>query len=99
MHGAMLEDKKTLRQYSHSITIDNREHATVTGVEDVESFNETEVVLATSSGMMTIVGQGLHISKLNLEEGQLVVEGFVLAMEYAEVAEARKGGLFGRFFR
>ena len=100
MQGTMLEDgKKAMRQYSHSITIDNRERATVTGVEDVDSFNENEVVLETAAGVMVIAGQGLHISKLNLEEGQLIVEGFVAAMEYTVPVEARTGGLFGRLFR
>ena len=67
-------------------------------MEDVDSFNEQIVVLVTSAGMLTLLGDGLHISKLNLEDGQLRVEGRIAALEYDEkVKQAR--GMLGRLFK
>lgn len=80
----------------HSLTLEDRSVATVTGVEDVDCFNEQLVVLRTPLGALTLTGEGLNISKLNLEDGKLVVEGEIAAVEYAQRRKA--GGFFGRLF-
>jgi sporulation protein YabP len=82
----------------HTLAIDGRARATITGVTDVDSFNDAMIVLNTSSGAMTLVGSGLHISRLNLEDGQLLVEGQIDALEYDERAIRGKGGL-SRLFK
>jgi sporulation protein YabP len=81
----------------HTLTIDGRNRATVTGVTDVDSFNDSMIVLNTSAGAMTLIGSALHISRLNLEDGQLLVEGQIDALEYDERARG-KGGL-SRLFK
>ena len=48
-------------------------------------------------GELTIKGEGLHISRLNVETGDLKVEGSVQALTYAEPAV--RGGFFGRLFK
>jgi sporulation protein YabP len=96
-----LDDKKLLRGRSHSILMENREKVTITGVQDVDSFDEGMVLLVTDLGYITLHGIDLHISKLNLEEGQLIVEGEILGMEYSdnEGLRSKGGGFFGRIFR
>lgn len=69
----------------------------VSGVKDVDSFNEQFVQLLTEAGELRIEGADLHITKLNLDEGQIMLEGEITAMEYAEAEE--RGSLFGRIFR
>lgn len=82
----------------HKIIIESKERVIVTGVEDVDSFNENEVIFLTSMGMMTIIGQDLHISKLNLEDGQLVIDGTIECADYADHDELRqKKGFFKSF--
>ncbi|MEG1548117.1 MAG: sporulation protein YabP [Clostridia bacterium] len=82
---------------SHSVHIDNKELMSITGVKDVDSFNEQEVLLLTEVGELHIEGDGLHITKLNLDEGQVMLEGEITAMEYTEAEE--RGSLFRRLFR
>ena len=91
-------ETKPARMRAHSIQIDNRERVSITGVSDVESFNEQEVILSTEQGDLIITGEGLHISRLNLDEGQLVVGGLVSGVEY-EMQPSGRGGLFSRVFR
>ena len=91
-------DTGTMRIRSHSIHIDNRELISVTGVEDVDSFNEQEVELLTEGGELRIEGNELRITKLSLDEGQVIVEGEIVAFEYAD-APAERGSLFSRMFR
>lgn len=84
----------------HKVVIDSRTKIIITGVEDVDSFNENEVILLSNHGFITIVGTDLHINKLNLDEGQLVVEGAIQGIDYADHEEQRsKGGVFSKVFR
>jgi len=81
----------------HTIRVIERKKATITGVEDVDCFNEQIVVLRTPLGMLTVTGGGLNISHLNLEEGRVEIDGEFAALEYS--GGRKKGGLFGRLFR
>ena len=60
---------------AHNVTMENRGAARLTGVVDVASFNEQEIVMSTDQGEIALLGEGLHISQLNLEEGKVTVEG------------------------
>ncbi len=87
-----------LRPRAHSIHIDNRMRTSITGVMDVISFNEQDVMLLTEAGALGIVGNNLHLSRLNLEDGQICIEGELLALDY-EPPETQKRGLFGKISR
>ena len=85
-----MQDQRLLeggRIRSHSIHIDDRRLISVTGVKDVDSFNEQFVQLLTEAGELRIEGAELHITKLNLDEGQVMLEGEISALEYAEGEE------------
>lgn len=83
----------------HGLTLEGRQKAVITGVEEVDSFNEQMVVLATTAGTLTLLGQQLHVSHLNLEDGQLLVEGEIAALEYDERSRSGRGSLFTRLFK
>ncbi|MDO4573481.1 MAG: sporulation protein YabP [Clostridia bacterium] len=97
-----MERKETeigrMRARAHSIHIDNRMRTSITGVMDVLSFNEQEVMLMTEAGGLNIVGSGMHLSRLNLEDGQICIEGELMALDY-EAEEGERRGLFGKVFR
>ena len=82
---------------AHSITLCDRKKLSLTGVEDVDCFNEQIVVLRTPLGTLTVAGAGLNVSKLSLEEGRVEIEGEVDALEYS--GGKKKGGLWGRLLR
>lgn len=83
--------------FPHSITLDSRQKLKITGVTDVESFDEYEVVLNTADGILTVEGTGLHMEKLTLDSGDVLVTGTVNTLKY-ENAPAVKGGLLSRLF-
>ena len=87
-----------LRLRSHCIHMENREVLSITGVKDAASFNEDEVILITDGGGLSVAGVGLHITKLDLDDGHVVIEGQISAIEYDDVPAA-KTGLFTRIFR
>ena len=80
----------------HKLTLSGRAMATVTGVEDVDCFNEQIVILRTPLGALTISGEGLNISQLNLGDGRLIVEGEIAAIEYSQ--RRKQGSFLGKLF-
>ena len=80
---------------NHVLTLDNRRRASLTGVSEVLEFDENLVNLRTEDGEVTITGEGLHVTKLMLEEGQLALEGKIDGIQYA-AQRSRRVGLFRR---
>ena len=78
------------RKLDHHVTMERRSHAVVTGVNEVCSFHETEIVLKVDSGMMIIDGEGLHVGKLLLDEGKLDVEGKINGLHYEHPHQGKK---------
>lgn len=83
---------------SHHIMLEDRRLLSISGVEEVESFDETTIVLRCAMGDLIIRGVQLHIEKLSLDGGELRVEGTVDSLTY-EDAPHESGGLFARLFR
>lgn len=78
----------------HHLILEEREHLTVSGVEEVESFDENLIVMDTAQGVLVVRGEDLHIEKLSLDGGDLKVEGTVESLTYE--AERKKGGFLSR---
>lgn len=95
----MEEKLKSVRGRVHSVEMMNRESATVTGVTDVEAFNEEEIVLLTDLGVLVLAGEGLHIVRLDLDDGILSAEGRILAMEYVQENRLQKKGVLASLFK
>ena len=83
---------------AHSFHIDERQLMRVSGVKDVDSFNEQEVQLLTEAGALRIEGMGLHMTKLDLDAGQVILEGEIIALEYVDEVQPQ-GSLMSRLFR
>lgn len=96
----MAADDKTRRasvELPGNLILEGRARLSVSGVMDVESFDETLVLMETSDGMLSVRGSGLHMEKLNLENGELALVGEISALEYDDRVSARTG-LFARLF-
>ena len=59
---------------------------------------EETVVDYTGLGELTVRGSGLHINKIDVEAGELSLEGQIDFLSYADQPAAR-GGFFARMFR
>ena len=89
-------EEKALVQ-PHKLTLDSRSRLQVTGVTEIESFDEAMVVLHTTRGILVIRGTGLHLQLLSLDGGQVHVDGTVNGLQYEEDPGGRSG-FFARLF-
>lgn len=81
----------------HDMIIENRSKVTMTGIIDVESFDEETITAQSECGGITICGHELKISRLSVESGDMTVEGTVDSVVYS--AGKTKGGFWGRVFK
>ena len=94
----MITEEKKTGFLPHNCILEDRRTLSVSGVNDVDSFDEQTIVAATDSGELTIRGEKLHITRLSLEIGELQVEGNISALSYADIAP-KSGGFWGKVFR
>ena len=92
-----MNDYNSMPQAAHRLELIGRDRLTVSGVEDVERFDETGIVMSTSVGTLVITGEDLHIGKLSLDGGELHVDGRVDSVSYEDDGAGR-GGFFSRLF-
>jgi sporulation protein YabP len=79
----------------HTVTIEDRKRIKINCVEDVESFNEEKVVVYTSMGVMIVSGFDFKVNRLSVEDGQLIIDGEVVA----DNDDRGGSGFFGKLFR
>ena len=89
------EENMPRMEGAHHVILEGREQLSVSGVEEVERFDENTVVLSTAQGGLEIQGEGLHIEKLSLDGGDMKVEGSVDSLTYEDDRRGR-GGLISR---
>lgn len=92
----MVDDKKNVKSKFHNILIENRQKITINGVDDVESFDDTNIILIVDQELLIIKGFDLKVNKINTETGEVFIEGQVYSLEYGEPP---KKGLISRLFR
>ena len=84
----------------HRVLLENRKKAVITGVQEIHSFNENEVLLLSEAGKILLKGEQLHVRKLNLEKGDAEVEGRVDSLSYlTRNAHKKDESILKRMFR
>ena len=84
----------------HCVKIEDRESIALTGVTDVLSFDEDSITADTDMGALIIKGEGLHVTRLDMEQGILNIDGNVTALEYNDSGLGKnKGSVLSRIFK
>lgn len=98
----MIEERKsnvnsTIMQ---NLVLENREKLSISGVNDVLSFDDQIVILETQLGLLTIKGENLRINKLSIDSEEVVIEGEINNLAYSEKDIERKSSTFlGKIFK
>ena len=86
-----MTQKGTEQAKKHTLCQTARQRLKITGVCDVQSFDEQCVVLMTDCGEMTVVGEGLHVDVLDMESGNVELEGKINGLDYNDAAAQKRG--------
>ena len=79
-----MEELTGVTKRAHKLILNNRRTCNLTGINDVLSFDEKEIILETEQGMLMIKGNDLHVSRLTLDKGEVDVDGRIDSFTYSE---------------
>ncbi len=90
--------EKTVKQ-DQNLILENRKNLSISGITDVDSFDEKSIELYTQLGELTIQGRELHIDSMSVETGDMTITGDIWAIIYGD--KDRKGPIsaLGKLFR
>ena len=78
------------------VSIYNREKITISGVMNIEAFDEEYVMLDASMGAVSVEGEGLKVITLSHEGGEIIIVGKINGVSFFEKGSQKraKRGLF-----
>lgn len=92
-------DERNLPAVPHCISAEDRKKLLLTGVKDVDSFDEQTVSVITDYGELTVRGENLKIGNLSTDTGNMSIDGRIDALIYSDDQPAQSGGFFSKVFR
>lgn len=90
--------EKIIRK-NHNIILENRKSLNISGITDVDSFDEREIRLFTELGELTIRGRELHIDSMSVESGDMIITGDIWSLIYGDKERRGPVSALGRLFR
>ena len=89
-----------MEQNGQDICLFSRRRMELTGIEEVESFTDEQITVASSLGMIAVEGKNLKIESFNTEHGTLRINGeFDSFCYYSSPDSDGKKGIFAKLFR
>ena len=88
-----------VNEKAHSINAENRRKLSISGVTDIDSFDENTVLLYTTMGELTIKGSDLHVNDLSVTNGEMNIEGEIDAVIYGDKDLRSPLSFISRLFR
>ena len=83
-----------------SLNLEDRKKLTLSGVVEVMSFDEEKIDLTTKLGNLTIKGEELKMNKLDVQNGDVIIEGNIASMVYnGKVTKKSDESIIKRLFR
>ena len=99
----MIEERKNTNITTNviqNLVLENREKLSVSGVNDVLSFDDQVVMVDTELGLLTVKGENIHINKLSLDTAEVIIEGEISSLSYSQKSiEKKSGTLLSKIFK
>ncbi|WP_462409991.1 sporulation protein YabP [Neobacillus sp. Marseille-QA0830] len=84
----------------HDVIMRGRKLLEISGVKQVESFDNEEFLLETTMGFLAIKGQNLQMKNLDVEKGVVSIKGKIYDLVYLDENHGEKAkGFFSKLFR
>lgn len=84
----------------HDVVMRGRRLLDITGVKQVESFDNEEFLLETVMGFLAIKGENLTMKNLDVDKGIVSIKGKIFDLVYIDDHNGEKAkGFFSKLFR
>lgn len=97
--GIFMAINQRTENVNHKLWLTGRDSGSVSGVQDVISFDLDEIILDTVMGILKITGKDLHVKGINLDKGEVDFQGKVDQMIYSDSKAMKKQSFVGRLFK
>ena len=95
-----MDSRNEIKEKPCNIIIENRNKISISGVEDVDCFDEDSIALITTGGTLIVKGNDFHINRLSVETGELIIEGNFDSCQFDDGYRGKsKGSLFAKMFK
>ena len=101
----MIDERKSINNMTNSnivqnLILENRGKLSVSGVNDVLSFDDQVVMVDTELGLLTVKGENLRINKLSLDTSEVIIEGEITSLTYSQKKKKKNSGtLLSKIFK
>ncbi len=82
---------------SHNIIVEDRKKFTLTGINEVLSFDENTIALDTNLGKLSVRGENLKLGQFDTVKGDISGSGEIFALVYT--SNEASVGFFSRLFK
>ena len=77
-----------------SLILENRARLSLTGILEVNSFQETAAEFQTGAGLLQVTGEQMHMDRLDLDSGEVELRGNFISLYYPEEIPERPRSFF-----
>ncbi len=101
----MIEERKSVNtnvntNIVQNLVLENRGKLSVSGVNDVLSFDDQVVMVDTELGLLTVKGENIRINKLSLDTSEVIIEGEISSLTYSQnKVEKNSATLLSKIFK
>lgn len=99
----MIEERKNINVNTNiiqNIILENRKKLSISGVNDVLSFDDQVVIVDTELGLLTVKGESIKITKLSLDTAEVIIEGEISNLSYSQNNQEKNAGtLLSKIFK
>lgn len=100
----MVEERKNINMNTNviqNLLLENREKLSISGVNDVLSFDDQVVMVDTELGLLTVKGEKIRINKLSLDTSEVIIEGEISSLIYSQKNQEKNNGtsLLSKIFK
>ena len=96
-----IDERKTINTgVIQNLILENRGKLSISGVNDVLSFDDQVVMVETELGLLTVKGENLRINKLSIDTSEVIIEGDISYLAYSDKElEKNKGSILNKIFK
>lgn len=99
----MIDERKNVNintNIMQNIILENRNKLSISGVNDVLSFDDQVVMVDTELGLLSVKGENIRINKLSLDTSEVIIEGEISSLSYSQAKQEKSSGtLLSKIFK